>query len=43
MLCAGDESAMQTASERESAAMLANFFSQREGDALTDHRLKSTQ
>jgi hypothetical protein len=34
---------MQTASETESAAMPANFFSQRDGDNLTDDRLKSTQ
>jgi len=34
MLCAWEESAMQTASERESAAMPTNFFSQRDGDIL---------
>jgi len=34
---------MQTASERESAAMPKNFFSQRDGEVLTGDRLKSTQ
>jgi hypothetical protein len=43
MVCAWEESAMQTASERESAAMPTNFFSQRDGEALTGDRLKSTQ
>ncbi len=34
---------MQTASERKSAVMPANFFNQRDGNTLTDDRLKSTK
>jgi hypothetical protein len=43
MLCAWEESAMQIASERESAAMPKNFFSPRDGEVLTGDGSISTQ